>query len=119
MEHTIKSMPMNIDNLYFQMGYIRSDEAGKFLAFLVDKDVKGAINGCAKGTISIREILDYVEKKTGAKAIIDKTGEEAPYNGETEYSINTEKAETLGFHFSVLQDWIYELLDYYIQLVRE
>lgn len=117
-EHTIKSMPMNIDNLYFQMGYIRSDEAGKFLAFLVDKDVKGAINGCAKGTISIREILDYVEKKTGAKAIIDKTGEEAPYNGETEYSINTEKAETLGFHFSVLQDWIYELLDYYIQLVR-
>ena len=74
-EHTMKSIPMNIDNLDYQIGYIRSDEAGKFLAFLVDKDVRGA------------------------------------------YSINTEKANALGFRFSILQDWIYELLDYYIQMV--
>lgn len=80
-EHTIKSIPMNIDNLDCQMGYIRSDEAGKFMAFLVDKDVRGAINGSSKGTISIREIIEYVEKKTGTKAVIDKTGEDAPYNG--------------------------------------
>ena len=114
-EHTMKSIPMNIDNLDCQMGYIRSDEAGKFMAFLVDKDVRGAINGSSEGTISIREIIEYIEKKTGAKAIIDKTGEVAPYNGEPEYSINTEKAKSLGFRFSKLQDWIYELLDYYIQ----
>ena len=31
-EHTMKSIPMNIDNLDYQMGYIRSDEAGKFIA---------------------------------------------------------------------------------------
>ncbi len=117
-EHTMKSVPMNIDNLDYQMGYIRSDEAGKFMAFLVDADVKGAINGSSEGTISLREIIEYVEKKTGAKAVIDKTGENAPYNGEPEYSINTEKAGTLGFQFSVLRDWIYELLDYYIQAVN-
>ena len=117
-EHTMKSVPMNIDNLDEQMGYIRSDEAGRFMAFLVDKDVRGAINGSSEGTISIREIIEYVEKKTGTKAVIDKTGEKAPYNGVPEYSINTEKARTSGFRFSVLQDWIYELLDYYIQSVR-
>lgn len=117
-EHTMKSIPMNIDDLDCQMGYIRSDEAGKFMAFLVDKDVRGAINGSSEGTISIREIIEYVEKKTGTKAVIDKTGETAPYNGEPEYSINTEKAKSLGFRFSVLQDWIYELLDYYIQSVN-
>lgn len=116
-EHTMKSVPMNIDNLDYQIGFIRSDEAGKFMAFLVDKDFKGAVNGSSKGTISIKEIIEYVEKKTGTKAIIDKTGENAPYNGVTEYSINTEKAEALGFRFSVLQDWIYELLDYYIQSI--
>ena len=116
-EHTIKSIPMNIDKLDYQMGYIRSDEAGKFMAFLVDKDVRGAINGSSEGTISIREILEYVEKKTGTKAIIDKIGDNAPYNGVPEYSINTEKAIGLGFRFSALQDWIYELLDYYIGLV--
>ena len=117
-EHTMKSIPMNIDNLDYQMGYIRSDEAGKFIAFLVDKDVNGALNGSSGGTISIKEIIDYVEKKTGTKAIIDKEGDEAPYNGEPEYSINTEKANALGFRFSRLNDWIYELLDYYIELVK-
>ena len=116
-EHTMKSIPMNIDNLDYQMGYIRSDEAGKFMAFLVNQDVTGAINGCSQGTISLKEIIDYVEKKTGAKAILDKDGDAAPYNGEPEYSINTEKAKTLGYTFSELHDWIYELLDYYIQMI--
>lgn len=114
-EHTMKSVPMNIDNPDYQMGYIRSDEAGRFMAYLVDKDVRGAINGSAEGTISIKEIVEYVEKKTGTKAIIDKAGDSAPYNGEPEYSINTDKAKALGYKFSMLRDWIYELLDYYIQ----
>ena len=103
----------------YQMSYIRSDEAGKFLAFLVDKDVKGAINGASDGTISIKEIIEYVEEKTGARAIIDNSGEDAPYNGEPEYSICTDKAKELGYQFTELKDWIYELLDYYIQVVEE
>ena len=118
-ENTIKAVPMNIDNLDYQMGYIRSDEAGKFMAFLADIDFSGAINGSSHGTISLKEIIEYVEKKTGKKAIIDKTGIEAPYNGEPEYSINVNLAEKLGFHFSTLNDWIYELIDYYIGLVKE
>lgn len=117
-EHAIKSVPMYIDNMDCQMGFIRSDEAGKFLAFLADKEKDNenirAVNGSSTGTISLKEILDYVEKKTGKKAIIDVNGEAAPYNGEVEYSINTEKAEKLGFQFSNLHDWIYELIDYYI-----
>lgn len=117
-EHTVKSIPMNIDNLDYQMGYIRSDEAGRFIAFLVDKDVNGAINGSSKGTISLREIINYVESKTGTKTIINKEGYNAPYNGEPEYSISVDKANALGFRFSELQDWIYELLDYYIELVK-
>lgn len=117
-EHTMKSIPMNIDNLDYQMGFIRSDEAGKFLAFLIDKDIRGAINGSSEGTISLREIIEYVEVKTGTKAIIDKEGEDGPYNGEPEYSINIDKAKTVGFHFTILKEWIYELLDYYIQLIK-
>ncbi len=116
-EHVMKEIPMYIDNLDYQMGYIRSDEAGKFMAFLVDKDVSGAINGAAQGTISLKEMIDYIEKKTGVKAILDANGESAPYNGEVEFSINTEKANTLGFEFSVLRDWVYVLLDYYIMWV--
>lgn len=113
-EHVMKSIPMFIDNPDCQMGFIRSDEAGKFLAFLAGKDFRGAVNGASEGTVSVREILDYVEQKTGKKAIIEVSGDPAPYNGESEYSINTDKAAALGFRFSRLRDWIYDLLDYYI-----
>ncbi len=116
-EHTMRSVPMNIDNLYCQMGFIHSDEAGKFLAFLTDQEIEGAINGSASGTISLKEIIEYTEKKTGTKAVISKDGEYAPYNGEPEYSINTEKAQALGFQFSQIKDWIYHLLDHYIDQV--
>jgi len=113
-EHTMKSIPMNVDNPDAQMSFIRSDEAGDFMAFLVDQDVTGAINGSAAGTVSIREITDYVEKRTGGRAVFDSCAEAAPYNGEPEYSINTEKANALGYRFSNLHDWVYDLLDYYI-----
>ena len=113
-EHVMKSIPMFIDNPDCQMGFIRSDEAGKFLALLAGKDFRGAVNGASEGTISVREILDFVEQKTGKKAIIEASGDPAPYNGEPEYSINTDKAAALGFRFSRLRDWIYDLLDYYI-----
>ena len=117
-EHTMKSIPMNIDNLESQMGYIRSDEAGKFLAFLAGKNLCGAVNGSARGTISLREIIQYVENKTDTKAVIAADGDAAPYNGEPEYSLDISKAEELGFRFSKLNDWIFDLLDYYIHQVN-
>ena len=118
-EHAVKKIPMYIDNIDAQMGFIRSDEAGKFMSFLVDNELRGAVNGSSKGIISMHEVLDYVEKKTGCRALLADDGDKAPYNGESEYSINTDKAEALGFGFSDLKDWIYDLIDYYIGLVRE
>ena len=118
-EHVMKSKPMYIDNLNEQMGFIRSDEAGGFIAYLIDKDVKGAINGASYGTISLNEIITYVEKKTGCSAILSEDGDVAPYNGEPAYSINTEKAQSLGYQFSNLGDYIYELIDFYIDYVNK
>lgn len=118
-EHVIKSEPMYIYNIDYQMSYIRSDEAGEFIAYLVDKDIEGAINGSSTGTISLREIINYVEENTGRHASLSDSGENAPYNGEPEYSINTEKAERIGYHFSNLKEWIYQLLDYYIEQINK
>lgn len=62
--------------------------------------------------------IDYVEEKTGAKAVISKEGDEAPYNGEPDYSINTDQAKKLGYRFSILKEWIFELLDYYVKTIN-
>ena len=88
------------------------------MAFLAEQDFSGAINGCSNGTISLREVIGYVEEKTGEKAILTSDGEAAPYNGETEYSINTEKAESLGYKFSNVKDWMFDLLDFYIDKLK-
>ena len=118
-EHVLKQMPMKIDNLDNQMSFIKSDEAGKFISFLVDKDFTGAVNGCSHGTISVKQILDYLKQETGMSAVLSEDGDPAPYNGTPEYSINTQKAESLGFEFSDINDWIYGLLDYYIDVAHE
>ena len=116
-DHVRRKIPMHIDDIDMQMGLIRSNEAGKFMAFLAESDLQGPVNGCAAGTISVREILDYISEKTGKKPVLSEAGDEAPYNGlEEDYSINTQKAQEAGYHFSSLKDWIYELLD---ELIRK
>ena len=52
-------------------------------------------------------------------AVLSDDGDPAPYNGMPEYSINTSKAESLGFKFTDVNDWIYGLLDYYIDVAHE
>ncbi len=116
-DNTIKGNPMYIDNLDRQMSFIKSDEAGRFMAYLVDKDFVGPVNGCSYGTMSIREILDYVEKKTGKQAVISSTGYDAPYNGTKSHSVNLEKAVGIGYTFSNINDWMCDLIDKYIELV--
>ena len=110
----LSGIPMYVDDVDAQMSLIRSDEAGKFLAYLADQELQGSVNACSAGTVSVREITDYIEKKTGKKALFTADGEEAPYNGTGTYSLNTEKAESTGFHFTELKDWIYHLIDFEI-----
>lgn len=104
-------VPMNIDNVASQMSFISSAEAGRFLAFLRTVSCKGPVNAAAQGTVSIEEIFRYIEEKTGKKGVVEPMATDAPYNGTPDYSICTSKAEELGFVFSKLDQWLYELID--------
>lgn len=108
--------PVSIDNPDSQMAFVRSDEAGAFLAFLAENSFCGAVNGSSEGTISVAEILAYIKSRTGKKAILSPDGEEAPYNGEKDYSINVDRAGRLDFRFTPLKAWIYDLLDRYMEV---
>lgn len=113
-DHLIKQKPMAVDNLTHQMGFVDAQEAGKFLAFLGTSSFTGPINGASKGTISLEEVLQYVSKKTGLSPLFFETGDQGPYNGTPAYSINVALAEEIGFSFSQLQDWLYQLCDWEI-----
>lgn len=114
-EHIRNESPMYIDRLHTGTSYIDESEAGDFLAYLVDHPVSGAVNGCAKGTVSQKDILAYIEGKTGKKAILSNRGDPAPYNGITaDTSYDCTKAESTGYQFSAVSSWIFELLDLYL-----
>ncbi len=115
-DHIKKGIPMNVDNRKETIGFIDSREAGRFLAFIGENDFRGIVNAASKGAVSIEEVITYTEEKTGQKAILSEEGERAPYNGADSFSINVSRGESLGFAFSEVRDWIWELLDYYIAL---
>lgn len=112
--HIMNSQPVQIDNYSEQMSFISSEEAGSLLAYFAHYPFHGAVNGASSGTISISEIAEYIRMKTGYSIIIQADAEPAPYNSTPAYSINIEETEKMGFTFSALSSWIYELLDWYI-----
>jgi len=113
--HIVKQIPMHIDNLDEPLGFIRSTEARAFHARLVDQAFTGPINGSSEWSISLREIPNFVERRTNTTAAISVDDESAPYNGGNAFSLRTILAVSLGYHFSSLRNWIFQLLDTYIE----
>lgn len=113
-EHIIKGIPMDVDNLKEQLSFISSEDAGRFLAWVAVKELSGTFNASGQGMISLTEIIRYVEMKSGRKAILTSEGDPAPYNGAPSFSLNTSRAESMGYSFRPLEDYLYNLLDYYI-----
>ena len=112
-DHIIHGTPMYVDNMDSQFPFINEREAGGFMAHIAPMNVSGPFNGCSFGTISPREIISYIEKKTGRKAVLSDDGDPAPYNGiYGVQSFSTVRAENAGYAFSTVHDWIYNLLDF-------
>jgi len=115
-ESILNKKAIHIDNLEAEISFIKSSEAGKFMAWLADTDLQGPVNASSIGQISISEIVAYIENKTGIKAILSDRADEASYNGCPSFSLNLEKATTAGFEFSSLNEWIFELIDELIKV---
>lgn len=114
-EQTIQGNSMDLDNADEQLGFIHSAEAGDFLAWTTEQKFIGTINGNSFGTISLQEIINYIEQKTGKKAIFSPNGLKGPYNGQKSFCLDINHAKNLGYEFSELKGWIFNLLDKYIE----
>jgi nucleoside-diphosphate-sugar epimerase len=113
----INNRSIYVDNIDQQMSVVRSDEAGKFLSCFAKTNYLGTINGCSEGTIKLRDIFNYIEKKTGKSPKLKANGQIAPLNGVCDFSLNINRAKNLGFTFTPINNWIYDLLDFYISEV--
>lgn len=118
-DHIVNKSPMRIDNMQNKLCFINEDEAGLFMSYVSTSGYKGAINGASKGVISIGEIVHYIENKTGVEAIIDSKGDSAPFNNVMSNSLSVKKAKEIGWEFSSLSSWIYNLIDFYVDNYEE
>ena len=113
-KHIVNNIPMKIENMDTRFSFVRELEVGRFLPWIVAQDYIGAINFSSFGTVSYRDIIEYIEKKVNRKAIIDTLkGDEVPFSDGT-FSLNLDKVEKLGYCTSDLNDWFWTLLDEYI-----
>lgn len=124
-ESFVLKTPMYIDNLKETMSFIDSKEAGDFLGYLSTlDDFTGIINGASDGTVSIYQIFNYLSEKLhldlNEELYLNKNLQVAPYNGTESYKINTDKAKALGYKFSDVNDWIYDLVtDYAKECIKK
>lgn len=113
----VQQTPMNIDDVARGFTFIRDSEVGQFLPWIAAQPYEGPINLASTSFVTIKMILEYIEAKTGKKAIIDTVnGSESPFHmfGEKNFSMNMDKAEQLGYESSKLNDWFWSLMDEYI-----
>jgi nucleoside-diphosphate-sugar epimerase len=104
-------------NLNTKMGFIRSDEAGEFLKFIGIGQFKGAINAVSTGYISMKELVELIEKKSGKSALLAlKEGDtnHSPFGFGHDFMMPNILGSSLGFKFKNLNDYLPELIDYYL-----
>jgi nucleoside-diphosphate-sugar epimerase len=117
-DKVLEGKPIGIPNLETRFSFILADEAAKFLFEIAQSTFTGPINPGSKGSISLGEIVRRVESLSEKTAIIENelTKENAsPYAMPGSFEINTDKALSLGFHFSILNETIDELITFYIK----
>lgn len=116
--------PFYVDNMEYCCSFVRTIEEAEFLSYLVAVDYTGILNFSSIGYVKVSEIIQYVEEKLEKKAIISEDGDLHPFNGKhfgnsgySGYSMNVDKVKDLGYRPSMLDEWIWKLLDHYIEIV--
>lgn len=115
----ISTTPINEKNLDYRYNFVENGDEAKFLYFLSQNDFKGVINFASKGTISMREVINYVERKTGKTAVLSHDAPALPFTMHPEITLNIERCISLGYTPMHLDDWLYKKLDKYIDRCKK
>ena len=91
--------------------YNASDDFARFQPVLDTARALGA--GYVRIWAGKSREYDRTAEENIKKAVLEASGEAAPYNGlPANRSINTQKAQGLGFKFYDLESWLYKLIDW-------
>ncbi|MCF2719007.1 NAD-dependent epimerase/dehydratase family protein [Paenibacillus sp. UKAQ_18] len=112
-EHIREGIEIGVPNSAAQISFIRSDEAADFLLWLGHTHLTGPVNACSDGTVRIGEIISIIEQVTTKQAVMkEKTADEhmSPFGITQSWYMDTSKAQSEGYSFLSLHEWLPELV---------
>lgn len=114
----INGIPMKIHEFNEAFNFVQSNEVGKFLPWIAAQNYNGPINFASKGILTVGILINYIETKTGKKAVISEKGVQHPFSPKA-HSLNLSNVENLGYRLSCVDDWFWNLVDSYIEQVKK
>lgn len=121
-ERILQEQPISLPNIDAKMSFITDDEAAAFLYFAGTTPIEGPYNATAAGAISLKDLLGLIEETTGKHAKISLVGgdekSQSPYGVPADWYMSTTKAESAGFAFSQLHDWLPSLVKTIVKELR-
>lgn len=112
-DHVKEGKAMFIECPDMRYSFIDSAEAANFLFQIAKLDFQGPINPGSAGDISLRELVTFIEKQIHTKAILQHDGAPSPYNLPGSWSVNTIRANSLGFEFTSIEQLLNQLITHY------
>ncbi|WP_263560774.1 NAD-dependent epimerase/dehydratase family protein [Paenibacillus polymyxa] len=112
-EHVRAGQEIGVPNPAAHISFIRSDEAADFLLWLGSAHLTGPVNACSDGTVRIGDIISIIEQVTGKQAVIqEKTADEhmSPFGITQSWYMDTSNAQSEGYSFLSLNEWLPELV---------
>ena len=96
-----------------KLAFISSEEAAKFMAWLLDRKIFGPINACSSAFMSLLELIQIIEEKVGTKAILTANASDenkSPYGVKDDLAMSNSRAIELKFPFMTLDNWLPNLI---------
>ena len=112
-EHISEEKLISHPNLDSEISFISSEDAAKALLFIGQSSFIGPINFCSPDPISIRDLLEQIEKTVGKKAKITLNpaeGDPSPFGAPRDWYMSCARAKELGLDLAPLSEWLPQLI---------
>lgn len=115
----INEEAINETNLESQFNFVESSDEAQFLYYLSKNNFKGVVNFASQGSISMKEVIEYVEEQTGIKARYNDNAEPFPFTKYPELTMDLSKCDLLKYTPMKLDDWLPKKIDSYIEYCKK
>lgn len=114
-EHIKHAKPFYVPNLKAETSLIHAQDAADALFVLGTTDYKGPINCASPEAISMGQLIELIELKTGKKALLQNEPapglDSSPYGRHETSTMDVSKAQSIGLRFQPLNRWLPQLIE--------